>query len=173
MERSVKTPEGGNQIRNTRAQGHTLAEIFRMDCEERNAFTHNQSTHTARVRASVNQSIKILHDKYSLTAQTEGVEKILTEISEYIKGILSADEKTKESSSSEKLPKLNAQLQAAQRCLTRLKGLGMKYKTDVTADISVVYLIALTWIAIKDETCREGSLEDAKLTLVINSLYAI
>ncbi len=117
-------------------------------------FNGSQSTHTASVHQSASASASRLMSRYGVQISGEGLERTLEGFSTWL---------TAQPDSEKVMP--------AKRCLGRLTAPGYFF-TDPASHVSTKQLLALMWIAIHDETHRQGSLDDAKFFLA-EGLYEI
>ncbi|PJE00248.1 MAG: hypothetical protein CK426_00015 [Legionella sp.] len=115
----------------------------------------SQSTHTASVHRTVSESATRLLNRYATIMNPTVLDDLITTITESINA----------------LPNGNPQNEAAKRCVARLAAPEYAY-TDLTSGVNTRELLALSWLAINDDTMRTGSLEDATRQ-VIEGLYEI
>jgi hypothetical protein len=114
-----------------------------------------QSTHTTSVHKAVSESARNLDDAYSAILSVTGLDNVIRRIQTFVLGLSDDCDKNK----------------AAKRCILRIAQPHYVF-TDSTSDISTRQLLALTYLAIEDDTKRTGSLDDAKKRFV-QALYEI
>jgi hypothetical protein len=137
-------------------QGISVQQIMDPNFLAAAAIQHQpQSTHTTSVHLSVSISASKLIERYPVINKIEQLNKIISEISEWIS----------------KLKDGNLQNEAAKRCFRRLSADTYTF-TDTTSQISTLQLLALSWVAIHDDTVRQGDLEVA-MSRFIEGLYEI
>ena len=114
-----------------------------------------QSTHTSSVHRSVSESAARLMRSYG--AQIEGgkLEKVISDLKNYVSSLDDESQITK----------------SAKKCIERITQLDYTY-TDKTSNISILQLLALTFLAINDSEKRKGSPQDA-LSQYKEGLYEI
>lgn len=128
----------------------------------------SQSTHTASIEQTVSESVTKLMRRYGmlilspdlLLAQLEQLSTWVNDLP-----VVSSDDPSEDLSQNLVTTPNNV----AQRCLTRIKE--MEY-TDPGSNVTLKQLLALTWLAIHDDTKRLGTETDAEL-LLIEGLYEI
>lgn len=115
-----------------------------------NVFNGPQSTHTASIHQSVSASANRLMESYGANISlNKQIEKITKWTDELPSGTLKHD--------------------AAKRCIRRITALEFQ---DPKSHVSLKQLLALAWLAVHDNTKRQGTLEDAKL-LLLDGFYEI
>jgi hypothetical protein len=112
-----------------------------------------QSTHTASVHQSVSDSATRLMEKYGDQISGRLLDIMIQELSAWINA----------------QPDLSLQVIKAKLCLQRLTTADYCF-IDPSSQVSMKQLLALFWIAIHDDVCRQGTLDDAKIQL-IDGLY--
>ncbi len=118
-------------------------------------FNEGQSTHTASVHQTVSESARRLMVSYGNQISGRGLNETIQELSTWLNA----------------QPNLSRQVIKAKLCLQRLTTAGYFF-IDLSSHVSMKQLLALFWIAIHDDGCRKGTLDDAKLQL-IDGLYEI
>jgi hypothetical protein len=112
-------------------------------------FNAGQSTHTASVHQSVSESATRLMERYGDQISDLRLDKMIQALSTWLHA---------QPGSSQRLIK-------AKCCLRRLIAPDYFY-IDPSSQVSMKQLLALFWIAIHDDVCRKGTLDDAKLQLI-------
>jgi hypothetical protein len=112
-----------------------------------------QSTHTASVHQSVSESATRLLKRYGAQISGRGLNETIQALSTWLNA----------------QPDSSLEVRKAKCCLERLITSDSFY-TDPRSRVSMKQLLALFWIAIHDDACRQGTLDDAKLQL-IDGLY--
>jgi hypothetical protein len=118
-------------------------------------INERQSTHTTSVHESVSTSATNLNNRYGDKIHGHVLEKALNQFSKWL-----YDQ-----------PNSSKKVEAAKRCLPRLRGQNSAF-IDPASGVSTKVLLALMWIAIHDEERRQGPLLDA-LSMLVEGLYEI
>ncbi|OGT65743.1 MAG: hypothetical protein A3J38_03400 [Gammaproteobacteria bacterium RIFCSPHIGHO2_12_FULL_45_9] len=125
------------------------------DMPEQINLNDAQSTHTASVHKTTAESATRLLQRYGHLIAGDDLERVITQIQTHIQA--RRDECHKN--------------QAAKRCIERITAITYDF-TEHTCEISTRQLLALTFLAIHDETQRLGTEEDAT-TQFVEGLYEI
>jgi len=116
----------------------------------------SQSTHTASVHRTVSESATRLLNRYPTIMDPQELNALIITITTEINNLPNDDNKSV----------------AAQRYLTNLAAQGDYAYKDLASGVNTRELLALSWLAIHDDTMRTGSLEDATHQF-IEGLYEI
>jgi hypothetical protein len=116
----------------------------------RNNYINNeQSTHTASAHKTASESIKRLDDLYKTKIEGEiALDKTIKEIKKYLATLERSPEK-----------------ETAQRCIKRITATDYTFY-DPGSGCSVKQSLALTFLAIHDDTSRSATLEDAQASFI-------
>ena len=117
-------------------------------------INNQQSTHNAAVHQSVSASAGRLNTRYRDEISGTGLGAVIEKIRTYVSGLEASVINT-----------------AAQRCIQRITAPDYTY-SDGTSGLSVRQLLALSFIAINDESQRAGTLQDGQEQFV-HALYEI
>lgn len=115
----------------------------------------SQSTHTSSVHRSVSASAARLMESYGDKIKGGKLEKVISDLKKYVSSLDDESQITK----------------SAKKCIERITQPDYTY-TDKTSNISILQLLALTFLAINDSGKRKGSLPDA-LSQYKEGLYEI
>ena len=105
----------------------------------------SQSTHTASVHRTVSESATRVFERYGPQLDGSNMDEIIATITTW----------------ANTLPAGNVVNDAAKRCVARLAAPQYTY-TDPGSGVNTRELLALSWLAIHDESLRQGSLADAE-----------
>ncbi len=120
------------------------------------AINDEQSTHTASVHASVSASAQALMSRYQDAISTDdSLDKIIHDILDWLDDV-----------------EENPKAAAAKRCIPELICNGNFEFQDPVSKVTIKQLVALSWLAIHDDSLRAGTLNDGKFSL-LDGLYQI
>jgi hypothetical protein len=114
-----------------------------------------QSTHTESVHQSISESAARLLIRYSQQIKGSGLEDTIDQLNDFIVRLPDDSEKNK----------------ATKRCFNSITAFDYLF-IDPASEVSLRQLLALTFLAIRDENNRDGNLQDAENQL-IEGLYEI
>ena len=123
-------------------------------------INEGQSTHTASVHQTASASAKRLYDRYTGKMTPEMLHTMKMEMDALLGGLQNEA--------------ASLQNKAAKRCIERIErlaALGTPF-TDPSSGVTLHDLLALSWLAIHDDTVRMGTKEDA-IALWMEGLYEI
>lgn len=122
-----------------------LAALEQGAINELNNINRQQSTHTASVHQTVSESAIRLFNRYGAQLDSANLDLLIETIKNWV----------------HELPNDSQINEAAKRCISRI-GHQSYTHTDPVSNVSTRQLLALSWLAIHDDSQRIGTLEDAK-----------
>lgn len=132
--------------------------------ENKNAINYSQSTHQTSIHESASESAKKLSNRYNHQITNNKLDQVINKISPEINKFFRSKQKTLTDKDLDKK-------ETAIRCLERITNIEFTY-FDEKSGTSVRELLALAYLAIKDNKHRTGSYNNA-LANYIDGLYEI